>query len=406
MPLGVSYMGTKRALADVVAQQVATSRPGALLDVFAGMCSVGSAVGHVRPVWSNDLQLFAASVSQAFFCSMKMPPTAERAAILTNNSYSLNRTALRDAYAASLERETSAYSAGCHASIALFEDDIPRQPTLHGDDNSSNVQLSHHFPYALFSSIFAGSYLGMTQCIEVDSIRFSIDHARRCNTLSDEGHQWLLLALAKAISRCATSTGHFAQPLRPKSGNVSRYIRQRTRSIWTEWLTAVASLCPLGSSQWRSHNRSFRGDATTLLGTLQKVGGPAVVYADPPYTNDQYSRYYHLYETLIMYDYPTSSGVGRYRPDRAVSRFSLKGHVSSAIEGLINAVASLGADMVMSYPANGLLAKSADIIPDMMADKFRRVAIPIELKHVHSTMGGSKGEAQNDVTEIVYKAYA
>ena len=29
---------------------------------------------------------------------------------------------------------------------------------------------------------------------------------------------------------------------------------------------------------------------------------PAIIYADPPYTDDQYSRFYHLYETALLYD--------------------------------------------------------------------------------------------------------
>ena len=51
---------------------------------------------------------------------------------------------------------------------------------------------------------------------------------------------------------------------------------------------------------------------------------PAVVYADPPYTSDHYSRYCDLYETLILYDYPLSEATGRYRPDGFFSRFSIK----------------------------------------------------------------------------------
>ncbi|WP_413816507.1 DNA adenine methylase, partial [Pigmentiphaga sp.] len=55
MPLPVSYMGTKRQLAAFVSELVERSSPGPMLDVFAGMCAVGSAVAPKRQVWTNDL---------------------------------------------------------------------------------------------------------------------------------------------------------------------------------------------------------------------------------------------------------------------------------------------------------------------------------------------------------------
>ena len=82
---------------------------------------------------------------------------------------------------------------------------------------------------------------------------------------------------------------------------------------------------PIGSAGWRSRNRVFAQDANSLLAELCHLPDrPAVIYADPPYTDDQYSRYYHLYETLLYYDYPEALGTGRYRPDRFRSQYSLK----------------------------------------------------------------------------------
>lgn len=56
-------------------------------------------------------------------------------------------------------------------------------------------------------------------------------------------------------------------------------------------------------------------------------------YLDPPYTIDHYSRFYHVLETLVAYDYPeleekTFHGKkylmnGRYRNDRVQSNYCI-----------------------------------------------------------------------------------
>jgi adenine-specific DNA-methyltransferase len=136
------------------------------------------------------------------------------------------------------------------------------------------------------------------------------------------------------------------------------------------------------------------------------TNSPAIVYADPPYTNDQYSRYYHVYETIILYDYPTISGKARYRDGRFVSRFSLKAEVHQSILDLAARVSALGSDLILSYPENGLLKSSRSIIPSILSSTFKGGVDVIEIPSQHSTMGGSKGHAKQDVTEVLFVARA
>lgn len=406
MPLGISYMGTKRALAATVAGRVASSRDGPFLDLFAGMCSVGTAVGTNRAVWNNDLQTFASTVANAFFCSSETPSAALDLFKPMRESFLANFDNLKLASAELLNIEDEAVRL---QSVSALLNANHEMGLLTSSPITEELRLtrrtSSDLPASLFTWNFSGSYLGFRQCMEVDSVRFALDAQLSKGSLSVSGHRWLCLSLARAISRCSTSTGHFAQPLSPKSNNVGRYVRQRRRSIWTEWLDGIDDLAPLGNTRWRAKNRAYCSDALTLVGDWAGEP-PAVVYADPPYTNDQYSRYYHLYETLVLYDYPRATGVGRYREDRKVSAFSLKAGVATAINSLIAGVAAMGSDLVMSYPANGLLDNSRDLIPDMMRQHFRGVDNPIEITHSHSTMGGSKGPAASDVTEIIYRAAA
>jgi adenine-specific DNA-methyltransferase len=145
---------------------------------------------------------------------------------------------------------------------------------------------------------------------------------------------------------------------------------------------------PIQTKKWRKRNRAFRSEATDLLRILaEENASPAVIYADPPYTDDHYSRYYHLWETLVLYDYPTVSGKGQYRPDRFASPFSLRTQVEHAFEALVAGASSLQSTFVLSYPQGGLLDDSTDALTALLKRHFRKVSIASEIDHSHSTIG-------------------
>jgi adenine-specific DNA-methyltransferase len=398
MALGVAYMGTKRELSGLVARLVSDCRDGPLLDVFAGMCSVGTAVAPSRPVWTNDIQLFAKLVADTHFRAQEGVPDIATISEQAREAFCRNATDCEHAFGDKLEREALALAGDDVIALTLlFQDGLESGQIAHVNKSKTNF-------YDLFATRFSGTYFGHKQSIEIDSIRYSIDNLYESKCITKDCYQWLLLALGIAMSKCTTATGHFAQPLRPKTENGSKFIAQRKRSIWMEWLAATRTLAPLGSKSWRCKNRTFNEDATTLLTKLaEHHRKPRVIYADPPYTKDQYSRYYHLYETLILYDYPPAVGCGLYRPDRAVSTFSLRTKAEDAIDTLIASSARMRADLIMSYPANGLMNDSRTRIPQIMKAHYRRVPEAYEFSCTHSTLGASKGRAKADVTEVIYR---
>ena len=313
MPLNVSYMGTKRRIASDVARIIDQQPPGPFLDLFAGMSAVSTAIGQSRPVWCNDIQAFASSAARAFFVSRPLSFCSERAAALALPLFRHNAADLRARFSDELVHEELALASGVASRIRSLEHRMPNVATDAALDFERAALAEHPSatPYRLFSITYSGGYFGLAQSIEIDSIRFAIDRLLADATIAAVDHRWLCLALCQATSKVATTTGHFAQHMRANDGNYRRYVAQRRRPVWPEWLRAVFENHPVGSESWRRHNRVFRQDANTLLHDLHRHGShPAVVYADPPYTRDQFSRYYHLYETLIQYDYPTSSGSG------------------------------------------------------------------------------------------------
>ena len=390
-------MGTKRAIADRVAAIVQEGPPGPLLDLFSGVCAVGSAVAPSRQVWCNDAQLFASTVATAFFASPVLPIRAEDADGLARGPYLHNYRALEERFSACLRAESLALESGNFEQLKLLETSMPdvaASPSLESERAHLALDPTQR-PYRLFTITFSGSYMGLRQCIQVDSLRYAADSLRGAGQLSAHQHRWLCLALCQAASKVATTTGHFAQYVRVKETTTRRFVAQRRRSIWYEWLRAIFSLSPVGTHGWRARNRVFRGDANQLVRNLRDDGQlPAVVYADPPYTSDHYSRYYHLYETLLLYDYPKSVATGRYRPNRFVSRFSTKTQVESALRQLIEDCSKLESRLILSYPQHGLLPNSTAVITSMLDQYFGGTVTINKITHFHSSLGRFQGAAK------------
>lgn len=402
-----SYMGTKRYLAPRVAELVAECRSGPFLDLFSGTCALATSVGMARPIWSNDVQLFASEVARALTQSKGLPIRSSQSADLLVSDYQNNYAALHKRWQKCYEMEESLLVDGSFQSIEEFESSIPnvRDHRNMEIERRRLAKAPDTFPYRLFSISYAGSYFGLKQCFQIDSIRFAINRGYRARKLSVTDRRWLLLALCQSMVRSSATTGHFAQCLKINSKNGKRYLAQRRQSVWANMLDALDEFKPIGASTWRAENRVFRRDASSLLQYLQnRKESPAVIYADPPYTGDQYSRYYHIYETLLLYDYPSCDGIGRYRPNRFCSDFSLKRKFLPAFELLAKRAAELTSELIVSYPEKGLIDNAEDHVLKILGDNFKFVREPYVLDHVHSSLGASNSGYQNPVRELLFYA--
>ncbi|WP_024899488.1 DNA adenine methylase [Brucella rhizosphaerae] len=392
MGVNISYMGTKREIAPAVVDVIDSTRPGIALDLFAGMCSVGEALSAVRQVWTNDVQKFAYEVATAVFTDKGAP---DDRLVVSDRHFPIFETE-KNTIAKFFQRSLSIES-----ELLLCEDFQEFELKYLEFKNSFQEELGNFSrkKYSLFTSIYGDSYFGLRQAIEIDAVIATIHGA---NVQSNEA-RWLRIALGRAMLRVANSTGHFAQFLKPKASSFRTFIRQRRRSVWEELLNAVEEMYPVGTRDWRRRNKSFNLDCLQLVPALLDYNErPSVIYADPPYTDDQYSRFYHLLETLILYDYPIVSGAGLYRPDRFRTPFSLRTEAASALETLVSQVASTGADMVLSYPTNGLVYEVGSDPLYIMRRHYRSVERCYAISHEHSTFGASKGQAKSTVVEQIF----
>jgi adenine-specific DNA methylase len=173
-----------------------------------------------------------------------------------------------------------------------------------------------------------------------------------------------LAAIISTASEIVNTVGkHFAQPIRPRGSDgkpkrhlISKIIRDREIDVgplFANWLARYRSLKPTG----RAHE-IIRGDYAKVLPKIKRKLG--AVYADPPYTRDHYSRFYHVLETMCLWDDPGVSSTriravtetfsrGMYRADRHQSPFCIKSQAPAAFEKLCAAVRDHGVPLVLSY---------------------------------------------------------
>lgn len=394
----VRYMGTKRHMADHVRDAIGElTHEGRVVDLFSGMGSVAESLRDTASVVTNDALSFTATLSRARFTARQRGASPSATAARLRPAFDARLHELKQKYSEQLASEELAL-AGTRPDLVEY-----MQRALHVGNSAVHrraaraaavASTSAH--YELASLYFSAGYLSLHQAIEVDSIRSAID----CDTYIGD-RDWLLGAWIAATSVLVNAPGHTAQFLRPNSASAhTRIARTWARSVWDEFVTALDTVALVGTEEWRSKNSVFVGDALELVSTgqLREIG---TIYADPPYTKDQYSRYYHVYETLYRYDYPDSSGAGRNRSDRFTTGFSLKSAVVASFHDLCRNVARMRVPLVVSYPSSGLLADFDLTVEDIASEYFADVET-LSFEALHSTMGGSTGTSKKTATENLY----
>lgn len=254
MSVSIPYMGNKQWLASDVALILSDMKRGPILDLFSGMCSIAQAVGTKREIWCNEKQAFPALVASSLLQGCG-PLTKGDIAVL-EKYYTENLTSLWSRFEVKVRDETDALASGSLSKMQKTSFDLAFVGT-DSDLESERLELASspkQFPYRLFCITYAGSYFGIFQSMQLDSLRYAIDKARHYKRIDRQLAKWLLVCLGISAIRCNNATGHFAQYLHLTSANKTRVLGQRSRSIWTEFILALGQIAPLGTPKWRLKN--------------------------------------------------------------------------------------------------------------------------------------------------------
>ncbi len=406
------YMGTKHALAGQVARVIGELRPEKpVIDLFCGMCAVAGAISPSgRSVWGNDVQAYAELVARCMIANDRQAPDPAAVMRFLLHDATQNASSLLERFAADVHAERTVLadpSLSAYRALADGWTHAANDPGV-AQEVARLAEDPTAAPYRLCTLTFAWGYFGIEQAIWIDSVRWAIDRAAADSRIDSQQRDWLVLALVQVSSRLCATTGHTAQYIRAHTPQgLARVVQQRRRNVCATMVNQLANLRPFGTARWRASNRVIRRDALELWPVLADVGlTGAVCYADPPYTKNQYSRFYHVLETLTRYDYPEAAGSGRYRPDRFRTPFSTRTGVVQAFHDLCVGVASLDAVLVLSYPEDGMLTRYRGAhAADLLREHFDTVRTVVDQRAVHSSLGAGHGVRQTDVREQVHVAF-
>jgi adenine-specific DNA-methyltransferase len=318
------YMGAKYKLLDLIVPLIEELLPpdGTLLDVMAGTHAVGYSLKTRNQVIANDIQHYSSIFGEA---------------ILANNSVST----LRDRY------------------LKEF----------------NNLEPSKYKDSWLVKT-YGDTYFSKRQCAEIAAIR------DRINGIKDKHAKNLYLTvLANAMSLCQSSSGHFAQYF-PKDH--PRLKTLRAMSVVKEFEKKCKEIELVKSN---FDNRVFKMEAIEFLNSDQIIDlapSGSLVYFDPPYSSAQYSRYYHLLETVFLDDSPEVNFKGLYRGDRHQSDFCSQVRVKPAFERVIQSTSTNRWNLVISYSDTGLLHLKE--LVKLCKTYYKHVEV-IQQEYGHSTQG-------------------
>lgn len=135
-----------------------------------------------------------------------------------------------------------------------------------------------------FSKNFGGKFFSNNSSKIIGFIRENIEENK--NNLTEREYYMLIASLLYTADKIANTVGHFDAYFRKEFINDNFFMKP---------------IDPINTQQISI----FQEDANILAKKIKAD----VVYIDPPYNSRQYSRFYHVLETLIKWDKPKLYGV-------------------------------------------------------------------------------------------------
>lgn len=355
----MKYMGSKRSLLErgldgVLMTQCADATR--FVDLFCGAGSVSwFAAQHCGlPVLSVDLQMYATVLAGAV-TTRDEPLIAE------------------DLESAWLTRAEEVARGDSRWTTALQLKN--RQGTSEGVARSREVCAA--VDGGPVWTAYGGYYFSPWQSLLLDAMLATLP-------VDEPAHTVCLAATITSACESAASPGHTAQPFRPTESGLPFIDQCWSLNPIDRARRAVALLAPLHAVEVGETRVDDAAQAAKELTAAD------LVFIDPPYAAEQYSRFYHVLETIARQSRVDVSGSGRYPSpeERPRSSFSLKSKASDTMTQLVADMASVGARGIVTFPAgecsNGL---SGAGLVDMVDDLF--VVTCYLANGCFSTLGGN-----------------
>lgn len=365
----IQYLGSKLRSLTAITEEIRRLAPGGtVLDPFSGTSVVGQALaGQGHRVMASDVMEFAATFATAMLGVEREPFDFEGLRSDVPETEALPWFEAWERWVA-LEDQAVSERDG-HRLIALSLDlpQVWRSANAHLGIARQFEAVESHQGQApidiapLAATHYAGTFFGIRQALDLDALRQAIWKMSCSGRIGRWTEAVLLTALLSAASEAAFSAGkHYAQAhaihrRKDLTFAARRIVDDRKKDIRAIFVARVRAICSSARPAVEGHLAS-RAPVGKLSSDWWSCAD--VVYADPPYTAQQYSRFYHVPEVLVDYRVPNLELVneqptrGLYPGGRYKSPFSSKRQAPSAFADLCERSLDARASLVISYSAS------------------------------------------------------
>ena len=375
----VQYLGSKLRALDCIIEAVDELLPGGgtVWDPFAGSTVVSQALAaaNFRVVAGDALSSCAVFATAMLGVGRREQDSPDRLLAMAAEIVTKVRVALEGSpesvlWKTWLDREAAALADGDGRRLLDVHAELPqrwRGNNAHEPLGSYLVAVGESAhngdgqPSGFLSTAYAGSYFGLKQSLELEYVRSTLNSIFGREVVEDSWlHAALLTALCHAASAAVFSPGkHFAQPHRIRDGknlefHAKRALADRSVDVLEEFVTAAREI----GARARRPDEGHRAAKMLVEGVSEqdlREWGVQLVYADPPYTAQQYSRFYHLLDTIVSGTPVTLQKVrgevtrGLYPEGRYLSPYCSRVKAPDAIRDLAQKAADADAHLVFSY---------------------------------------------------------
>jgi adenine-specific DNA methylase len=363
----VQFLGSKARVLDALTDALHTMAPGRgrVLDLFSGSSIVAQSIARTgRLVTAVDALEHCGCFARALLgvgaggeCDSEVVDAAA-VAVQADDPW----VGAWDEWVAGEVMATSERDSHRLITISLG---LPQWWRPHGASSAlrrrfSRLEDGQGTAGAAVAACYAGTYFGIAQAVEIDRIRCGVRSLRASGAVGQWGEAVLLTALLSAASDCAFSAGkHYAQPHRIRMDKdltfvYSRILQDRSKRITALFLERVGRVIAAARAAGEGHEAvavTFEEFTSRRSRTFQAI------YADPPYTAQQYSRFYHVPEVIFAGRVPTlqrRNGAvtrGLYPEGRLLSRFCSRRQAPAALNDICEFARRNGAVLFLSYSA-------------------------------------------------------
>lgn len=329
----IRYMGNKGKLLDYIIPVIEElTKPGDIIcDIMAGTNAVSYALKPRNKLITNDIQYYSYVISKCMLGNYKIPSKQE----------------------------------------------------AHNDLDDLYKENINHKHYSFFVDEYTDTYFAEKQCLDIDSFRYAIE-----KIANEDKKYFYLTILMSVMCKAQSTTGHFAQYMNKEH---KRIIPLRNLSIYDLFFEKIDDFNEFTTSSYE--NLHYNLDYKTLF-KEEIMNEVKCFYLDSPYTSDQYSRFYHVLETVCKYDNPTLEHKAKYRNDRIQSDFCYKKKVAGEFENIISFCKRKNASLVISYSNHGVI--TVDEITVIAKKYYDSVNVKnIDFEH------SSQGKGTIDIQEVI-----